>query len=79
MCGGEYDTGNKFDDGYIIGQPNKKLHMLEKRFEASGVGETKIKFYFGNSKDKTKISHFQQFFNYNNFIIIIFLFCVVFF
>ena len=40
ICGGEYDTGNKFDDGFIIGQPNKKLHMLEKRFEASGVGET---------------------------------------
>jgi len=37
FCGGEYDTGNKFDNGFIIGQPHKKIQMLEKRFGAAGV------------------------------------------
>ena len=39
FCGGEYDTGNKFNDGFVVGQPNKKLQMQEKRFGAAGVGE----------------------------------------
>ena len=38
ICGGEYDSGNKFDNGFIVGQPNKKLQMLETRFGAAGVG-----------------------------------------
>jgi len=37
FCGGEYDTGNKFNDGFVVGQPNKKLQMQEKRFGAAGV------------------------------------------
>ena len=39
FCGGEYDTGNKFNDGFVVGQPNKKLQMQEKRFGAAGVGK----------------------------------------
>ena len=42
FCGGEYDTGNKFDDGFVVAQPNKKLQMLEKRFGAAGVGKHKF-------------------------------------
>ena len=44
FCGGEYDTGNKFNDGFVVGQPNKKLQMQEKRFGAAGVGKIKPSF-----------------------------------
>ena len=38
ICGGEYDSGNKFNNGFVVGQPQKKLQMLETRFGAAGVG-----------------------------------------
>lgn len=38
ICGGEYDSGNKFSNGFVVGQPHKKLQMLETRFGAAGVG-----------------------------------------
>ena len=59
FCGGEYDTGNKFNDGFVVGQPNKKLQMQEKRFGAAGVGkiysiyafDTKLQVRFLASKE----------------------------
>ena len=46
FCGGEYDTGNKFDDGFVVAQPNKKLQMLEKRFRKKQIKSLKLRQVF---------------------------------
>lgn len=42
ICGGEHDFSNNFSDGVVIGQPNSKIHMIEKRFDASSIGTCKV-------------------------------------